>query len=451
MSIAGSDSSGGAGIQADLKTFSALGLYGTTVISTLTAQNTNKVSNIFVVPTEFFKDQLLTTIKDIQPDVIKIGVLFDKSIMRIVGQTLKNCKTPIIVDPVLISGTGSRLIDDKSFDTFLHEVVPLAKIITPNRFEAEELIKMKIKSKSHLKLAAKSICSLGAETVVIKGGHFNGNNSKITDYYYNAEKNETMEISNSKINIDETHGTGCNFSSALASYIAKGFESKDAFILANSYTQQALRYASKMGSGLLVANPLRRIYEQSEKFEVITELQKNVDLLNNVENFVKLIPETRTNFVYCTSDASTIHEVAGVNGRITGDDLYIHYPQSVRLGASKHMARALLSARKFNLRFRSAINIRNNSSILKICKGLFVCSGYDRNLEPAELKKIEGSSVNWGIAEAFKSTPDLEVVYHSGDFGKEGMIIIFAKKPEEVLEKIRLVLRKVNLNTKHYI
>lgn len=155
LSIAGSDSSGGAGIQADLKTFSALGLYGATVISTLTAQNTKTVTNIFVVPEAFFKDQLVSTLEDIQPDVIKIGVLFDKSIMNIVKKTLRKFKSPIIVDPVLVSGTGAKLMDDSSFSIFKDEIIPLASVLTPNRYEAQRLSGIKIRSKKEIELAVK--------------------------------------------------------------------------------------------------------------------------------------------------------------------------------------------------------------------------------------------------------------------------------------------------------
>ena len=118
MTIAGSDSSAGAGIQADIKTFSALGVYGTTVITTLTAQNTRTISDILVVPSRFFRNQLVTTLEDIKPDVIKIGVLYSKSIISIVKNILKNFENPIVVDPVLFSGTGIKLLDDDSFEQF---------------------------------------------------------------------------------------------------------------------------------------------------------------------------------------------------------------------------------------------------------------------------------------------------------------------------------------------
>ena len=144
MTIAGSDSSAGAGIQADLKTFSAMGVYGTTIITTLTAQNTRTISDILVVPSKFFRNQLVTTLEDIKPDVIKIGVLYSKSIISIVKNILKNFKNPIVVDPVLHSGTGIKLLDDDSFEQFKREIIPLSYVITPNLKEAEFLSKIRI-------------------------------------------------------------------------------------------------------------------------------------------------------------------------------------------------------------------------------------------------------------------------------------------------------------------
>lgn len=450
MSIAGSDSSGGAGIQADLKTFSALGVYGATVISVLTAQNTKSVSSVFAVPTEFFEDQLLTTLRDIQPDVIKIGVLYDKSIMKIVNKHLRKYKLPIVVDPVLISGTGAKLIDDNSFVTFKHDVIPLARILTPNLYEAEKLSGTRIRSKVDLKSASQIICEMGAKIVIIKGGHFNRNIKKISDYYYDKEGMESFEISNPRKEVGETHGTGCNFSSALASFLAKGVEPKDAFILSNLYVQQALQYASKVGHGVLVSNPLRYVYEQSEKYSVIVELQESVDQINDIPNFVNIIPETKTNFVYSTSDPNSIDDIAGISGRISGDSNHIRYPNVVKFGVSKHVARALLTARKINRKYRSAMNIRNTPEIQSICNEMFKCSEYDRKLEPADIKNKEGYSIGWGILEAFKSKPDLEIAYHSGDIGKEAMILVFAQTPKEVLEKVRTILDSYKSSMKHY-
>ena len=163
LTIAGSDSSGGAGIQADIKTFSALGVYGTTVITVLTAQNTKTVSDVFVTPPKFFKNQLLTTMEDIEPDVIKIGVLYDSSIIEIVHETLKPLRIPIVLDPVLYSGTGVELLHQTSYEDFKKKIIPLSLVITPNLVEAEILCGNKLYSEKEIVEAAYKIIELGSQ------------------------------------------------------------------------------------------------------------------------------------------------------------------------------------------------------------------------------------------------------------------------------------------------
>ncbi|VFJ12422.1 bifunctional hydroxymethylpyrimidine kinase/phosphomethylpyrimidine kinase [Candidatus Nitrosocosmicus franklandus] len=441
LSIAGSDSSAGAGIQADLKTFSALGIYGATVITTLTAQNTKTVSDIFVVPPKFFENQLRTTLTDIKPDVIKIGVLYDRSIIQIVKDELANCEKPIIVDPVLYSGTGIRLLDESSFEAFKQNILPLANVITPNLKEAELLSNTRVKSTNDLSKAARYICDLGAEIVIIKGGHYNRMNNEVSDFYYNFSRADYHKISNPRLPVTETHGTGCNFSSAIASYIAMGCEPKRAFILSNSYVNRALRNALKVGNGLLVANPISQIYNNSEKYETLITLQSSVENLEQLNYFSSLIPETKTNFVYSIPIPRDLFDVAGVVGRITNYQDKIRSPNVVKFGASNHVGRALLVANNFTPSIRSAINIKLTDRLLEICKELFKCSFYDRKYEHVDNAMKEGTTIQWGVKEAFKREPNLEVVFHYGDIGKEPMILIFAETPNGILTKIDEILR----------
>jgi len=444
LTIAGSDSSGGAGIQADLKTFSALGVYATTVITTLTAQNTKTVSEIFVVPSKFFKNQLETTVEDIKPDVIKIGVLYDKSIIKIVKTELENFDGPIVVDPILYSGTGVKLLDDKSFESFKRDIIPHSTVITPNLKEAELLSQIQINSSRDLLKVANHIRNLGAENVIIKGGHDNNKDKEISDYFYGNSGDEIHKISNSRLPIGETHGTGCNFSSALASYIALGWEIKNAFVLANSYVNKALKNAIKVGDGVLVANPLHQVFSNSEKYETIVSLQNSVEQLERFEGFSLLIPQTKTNFVHSITNPQDFFDVAGVVGRITEYQNHIRSPNVIKFGASTHVANALLTAKSFNPTFRAAINIRYTDSLIKICREMFNCACYDRKLEPDIIRKKEGASINWGMNEAFKSNPIAEVVYHCGDIGKEPMIIIFAETPLRILTKVLTILKIYN-------
>jgi hydroxymethylpyrimidine kinase / phosphomethylpyrimidine kinase / thiamine-phosphate diphosphorylase len=441
MTIAGSDSSAGAGIQADLKTFSALGVYGTTIITTLTAQNTKTISDILVVPPKFFRNQLITTLVDIKPDVIKLGVLYSKSIIKIVKSILVDFKNPVVVDPVLYSGTGIKLLDEDSFEHFKGEIIPLAHVITPNLKEAELLSKIRITNSHDMSKAALEILNLGASNVVIKGGHDTTKRAKVMDLLFRDKTLEPQLIVHERLEIGDTHGTGCNFSAAIASFLAKGYNISESFQLSNSYVYEALKNSKQIGNGVLVSNPLDHMYDNSEKFKVLIELQAAVSKLEKIPNFFKLIPETKTNFVYSIERPKNFDDIAGVLGRLTDLGTSIRTPNVVQFGASLHVSNAILSATKFNSLFRSAINIRNNPSIIEICENNFRCSCYSRKYETKEVKKTEGSSIKWGISEAFKQNPDAELVYHDGDFGKEPMVIMFGQDPKEVLEKIRIILQ----------
>ena len=183
------------------------------------------------------------------------------------------------------------------------------------------------------------------------------------------------------------------------------------------------------------------MYDNSEKFKVLIELQDSVSILERMPNFFELIPETKTNFVYSIEKPKNFDDIAGVLGRVTNLGINIRTPNVIQFGTSLHVSNALLAAAKFNSLFRSAINIRNNPRIIKICKNNFKCSNYSRSKEIEESKRVEGSSIQWGITEAFKQEPDAELVYHDGDYGKEPMVIMFGQNPKEVLEKISIILQ----------
>jgi hydroxymethylpyrimidine/phosphomethylpyrimidine kinase len=440
LTIAGSDSSAGAGIQADLKTFSALGLYCTTVLTVLTAQNTKTVSDIFIVPSTFFKEQLISTINDIKPDIIKIAVLYDNSIIDIVFDILYPLKIPIVLDPVFVSGTGIKLLKDNSFSNFKKKIIPISFVITPNIKEAETLTNQHISSENELIEAIYKIMELGVDNVIVKGVPDFNNISKIYDILLEKESNTETKIYTERLKITETHGTGCNFSSSLASFIGKGHNIRDAFFLANEYVKEGLANSIEIGQGIRITNPLTKIYEYSSRFKIILALNNSVTKLEEIKGFYMLIPETKTNFVYSLESPQSFNDVAGIKGRITNIDLKIRTPNIIEFGASIHVANAVISANKINNSIRSAINIKKDEKILSICKENFKCSFYSRQEEKSENKVKEGMSISWGINKALEKNPTAEIVYHDGDYGKEPMIIIFGKSPEEVLDKIKIIM-----------
>ena len=439
MSIAGSDSGAGAGIQADLKMFSALGVYGCTAITAITAQNTKQVTKIFEISPSIVEQQIRSVITDMRPNAIKIGMVYSTPIIEAVHRLIKKkSKIPIVLDPILAAGTGAKLLRTEAYKSFVSKLIPLSTLITPNRMEAEKLANIQIKTENDAIEAAKKIRKQGAENVLIKGGHFVS--AKVTDLLLDAEGN-IFKFTNPRLEINEIHGSGCNFSSAVAAYLAKGIVLSEACKMANEYVHTAIKNSVKVGKGLPIANPLSSIYRDANSYQILVELQQAVEHLSTLDRFYTLIPETQTNFVYALSNAVDISDVAGVRGRITKVENIAIPVSYIKFGVSSHVASAVISYMSINPDFRSAINIRFDDRIVGVCKSLFSVSNYDRAQEPRKIKRREGSSVTWGILAALSKNHFADVIYHRGDIGKEPMITIFGRNPAEVVSKIKMILK----------
>lgn len=251
--IAGSDPSGGAGVQADIKTAQSNNVYSSSVITCLTAQNTTQVSAINYPPISFLRSQLQTIFEDIKFDAIKIGMLGTKDIIEEVASNLDEYakKTPLVLDPVMVSTSKDLLLKQDAIKTLKTKLIPKAFIITPNSDEAEVLSGIKIKNISDMKKAALIIKELGARNVLIKGGHLSFEDDKIRSVLLD-EKGIFHIISNKKIGKNNIHGTGCSLASAIASNIAKNKDLLDSVRLANRYVYNSIKNSLKIGKGSLV-------------------------------------------------------------------------------------------------------------------------------------------------------------------------------------------------------
>jgi hydroxymethylpyrimidine/phosphomethylpyrimidine kinase len=244
--IAGSDSSGGAGIQADIKTISALGSYAMTAITAITVQNTTGVKSIVPIEPKKIYDQIEFTSKDIKPDAIKIGMLHSSKVIKSVISALDRIKVKkIILDPVMIAKGGAQLIDDRAIHLLKNKLIKKVSLITPNIPEAEILTNTKINTKEDMILAASILIELGAKNVFIKGGHLDS--KVIQDIFVN--KKEIMIIQNRKITTNNTHGTGCTLSSAISNFFACGKTLKKSCELATKYVNNSIRSNLNYGKG----------------------------------------------------------------------------------------------------------------------------------------------------------------------------------------------------------
>lgn len=245
LTIAGSDASGGAGIQADLKAMTALGVYGMSAITALTAQNTTGVQDVFVVPVEFVRAQLDSVFTDIEPDAVKIGMVASAELVMTIAEALQdyNAKN-VVLDPVMVATSGSQLSDDTSVRALIRELLPLADLVTPNRMEAEVLSDMSLQTREDMEKAATRILDLGAKAVLIKGGHIGDD---ADDYLLTASGGVWLEAE--RVDNPNTHGTGCTLSSAIASYLAKGLSMEEACREGKRYVWEAIGRQLDIGKG----------------------------------------------------------------------------------------------------------------------------------------------------------------------------------------------------------
>lgn len=255
LTIAGSDSGGGAGIQADIKTISATGSYAASAITAVTAQNTVGVLAIHNIPEEIVSRQIDAVLQDIGADVVKIGMLSSAGIIRCVKETLiRNGVNNIVLDPVMVATSGDRLIEESSIEVLRNELAPFARVITPNIPEAEILSGRKISEPGDLMEVGRELSrrleavSGRKVSVLMKAGHCDGD--EVTDYFFNAEKDSVTELASKRIDSRNTHGTGCTMSSAMASFIAQGYDLDESARRAKDYITKAI----ESGKGYSIGN-----------------------------------------------------------------------------------------------------------------------------------------------------------------------------------------------------
>jgi hydroxymethylpyrimidine/phosphomethylpyrimidine kinase len=252
LTIAGSDPGGGAGIQADLKTFAALKVYGTTVIAALTAQNTMGVRQVMMIPPEFVAAQLDAVFSDIPPNAVKTGMLCSAAIVAIVAAKLREYRAQrLVIDPVMVSSSGAVLLDRAGIDALARDLLPLSELVTPNLAEAGELSGMEVRHIPDMEEAARRIHGLGVRNVLLKGGHLEGD---AVDVFFDGA--EFVHLRSERIATSNLHGTGCVLSAAIASELALGRNLRDSITLAKEFVTQAIRHSLSVGKGTGPIDPL---------------------------------------------------------------------------------------------------------------------------------------------------------------------------------------------------
>jgi hydroxymethylpyrimidine kinase/phosphomethylpyrimidine kinase len=436
LTIAGSDSGGGAGIQADLKTFAALGVYGASVITSVTAQNTLEVTGIHDLPAEFITLQLDTVMRDLPIDAVKTGMLSNPAIIRAVSERLQTLGVEkLVVDPVMVAKGGAALLRKEAEAELIDRLLPLAYVVTPNLGEAEVLAGLPIRNVEEMEQAARRIHAKGSRHVVVKGGHLDG---PPVDVFFDGRRFQYFE--GERIETKSLHGTGCTFASAIAAELAKGAEVTEAVCRAKAYITTAIRLAEPIGHGFGPTHHFGALYRQAARYDIILQLEEAVTQLRE-GGIAALIPEVQSNLGLALPQATMLPEVAAWEGRIVrvGEDIY---PMgSPRFGASQHVATIILAAMCVDPRYRSAMNIRYGEDILRTCQTANLrIAKLSHQAEPAEAQSREGLTVTWGVAEAIQGMDTVpDIIYDHGTVGHEAMLWVLGQDATEVARKVLLI------------
>ncbi|MBU4076269.1 MAG: bifunctional hydroxymethylpyrimidine kinase/phosphomethylpyrimidine kinase [Euryarchaeota archaeon] len=419
LTIAGVDPGGGAGVAADLKTFAALGVHGTCVITSLTAQNTRGVVSCQDIPLEFIEDQFNAVVSDIQIHCAKTGMLSSPDIVRTVAGLLKDRRFPLVIDPVMTAEAGGELLKDDAVSVLIEELMPLCTVITPNVAEAERLSGLKITDLKDAKKAAKKIHEMGANAVIVTGGHL-----EFTDVFFDGE---VTYIDGTMVN-GGTHGSGCTHSAAITAELAKGTPLLLAAQRAKRFIEQAILASVAIGTGSAPVNQIGPILAEAQRYQVLRNVEEAVGIIEkNMAH--ELIPEVGCNIAMAVSTASSTLDVAAVQGRIVRLRSAPHAVGCATFGASSHIARIVLTAMHSDATMRAAMNIRFSREALAACENIGLkISSFSREDEPEGVATME-----WGVSEVIQREGMVPaVIYDTGGVGKEAMIRILGRNAVEV-------------------
>ena len=433
LTIAGSDSGGGSGIQADLKTILSLGGYGMSVVTAVTAQNTLGIQGMVPIAPEFVALQLESTLGDIGADCVKTGMLVNAEIVRVVAEKIAKYQIEkVVVDPVLASEWGSVLLDEEGRKAVVKELFPVAYLLTPNIPEAEILTGKTITTVSDMKKAAKRLQKMGPKYVLVKGGHLK---EMAVDVLHDGSQH--YEFSTERVRTRHTHGTGCTLASAIATRLAQGISLMECIDQAKRYLYRALRFSLSLGSGIGPTNHFASITREIARTHAIEELDKALERLKRL-NIGHLIPEVQSNLAYAIPFAESVDDVASFPGRIVRLVNTVATLSSARFGASRQIHHLVLAAMEYDPERRSAMSIAYSDTLVRRIRSLgYTVAEFDRSRTPPDLQQEEGSTLAWGVQDVMEELGKVpDAIFDRGAVGKVPMIRIFGKDPGSVVNLI---------------
>jgi hydroxymethylpyrimidine kinase/phosphomethylpyrimidine kinase len=438
LSIAGSDSSGGAGIQADLKSFQYLGVHGVTVVTCVTAQNTQCVNAIFPIPLDMLEQQIDSICDDFPVTAVKTGMLYDPEIVHLVAKKLTSYHLKPVVDPVMVATSGDALSKGSFTAALKQSLLPTALMVTANIPEASILAGRKIRGTNDVQTACKKIYDLGPQYVLVKGGH--SKEGDVTDVLYDGKTFHRFTLP--RIPQKKVHGSGCTLSALITGLLALGEPPVSSVEKAKYITWSMIQEGYSPGKGADMLNHSSTIQvppliRTNGHFQVWHELKTAVQTL---VSFLppQYIPEVGMNFTYALPKAKTRDDICAVAGRITTQKDHPVLCGTLDFGASKHVASIVLAAMTFDPTMRSALNIRYSQKTVDRCKKIgFIIGTFQRTDEPP----TAGSTMEWGTKHAISTLGKIpDVISDAGGVGKEPMIRLLGKNPDDVVQKFRKLI-----------
>jgi len=438
LTIAGSDSGGGAGIQADIKTMEACGAFGTSAITSVTAQNTQGVEGTHLLPVAEIEAQIDAVLDDFDVRAGKTGMLATSEIIETVTDYAADLSA-LVVDPVMVAATGDRLLEPAAEDAY-EGLIAESTLVTPNADEAAVLTDIDPEDEEDARAAGERLVEMGAEAALVKGGHIPGDD--IVDVLVTEEIIETFR--HPRVESTATHGSGCALSSAIAARLAHGESLPDAVAAGIDLLARAVRYPLDVGEGPGSVHHLVETRDRAARQPTSEAVERVVDQFAD-RDVSALVPEVGMNVAGATPYAERPGETVAVEGRITRTLSGVAPNRGVRFGASSHVARFLLAAREFDGELRFAVNCRFDDAVEDALSALDgPVAAYDRVAEPDAVKNQEGSTMQWGARQAFEGRDGTPVaVIDRGEVGKEAIVKLLATDADALVERVVTLLDAV--------
>lgn len=428
LTVAGSDSGGGAGIQADLKTIEARGAFGASAVTALTAQNTTGVRASTRTDPELVREQIRAVADDLGVDAAKTGMLADTEVAAAAADELAGAEFPVVVDPVVVAQSGDRLLSEAGEAVLRDDLLPAAALVTPNAPEAELLTGISVETPDDAREAGEALVDLGADAALVTGGHLDG--EEVIDVFVG---DEMREFRAPRVRNANSHGSGCTLSAAVAADLAQDVDLLQAVENAEALLARAVAHGHEIGEGDGPVHHLAGLRARADAPRALRAVRETVQALETPE-IAPLIPEVGTTVAVATPTATVPEDVAACEGRLTRVPAGVRAPGGAAMGASSHIARLLLGAREHDPSVSAACNVRASDAVQAALADQLTVATVDRTAEPADA----AGTMDW-VAERVLTrrggdAPD--AIVDGGAHGKEPMVRLLAPDAATLRERV---------------